>query len=85
MEEYFLNFIRSLQSEQKLSLEIKKMIGATWKPGQLFCNLHFTIAIPEGIKVVMNEYQSCTVEQGYFDQWAISIIYKFYNCNCSNN
>ena len=42
-----------------LSLEIQKMIGATWKPGQLFCNLHFTIAIPEGIKAVMTEYQSC--------------------------
>ena len=44
---------------RKLSLEIQKMIGATWKPGQLFCNLHFTLVVPKEIKVVMTEYQSC--------------------------
>ena len=42
---------------RNLSLEIQKMIGATWKPGQLFCNLHFTLAVPDGIKAVMTEHQ----------------------------
>ena len=34
------------------------MIGAGWKPGQLFYNLQFTLAVPERIKAVMTEYQS---------------------------
>ena len=43
---------------KNLSVEIQKMIGSSWQPGQLFCNLHFTLAVPEGIKAVMAEYQS---------------------------
>ena len=35
------------------------MIEAAWKPGQLFCDLHSTLAVPEGIKAVMTEHQSC--------------------------
>ena len=26
-----------------------------------------------------------TLKRCYFDHWPISIIYKFYNCNCSKN
>ena len=44
---------------RNLSLEIQKMIGATCKLGQLFCNLYFTLALLEGIKAVLTEYQSC--------------------------
>ena len=43
---------------KNLSVEIQKMIGSTWQPGQLFYNLHFTLAVPDGIKTVMAEYQS---------------------------
>ena len=43
---------------KNLSVEIQKMIGSTWQPGQLFCNLHFTLAVPDVIKTVMTEYQS---------------------------
>ena len=35
------------------------MVGATWKPTQRFCKLHFILAVLEGIKAVMTEYQSC--------------------------
>ena len=41
-----------------LAEEVKSMIGSTWKPGQAFCNLHFTLAIPTGIKEIIAEYQS---------------------------
>ena len=41
-----------------LAEEVKSMIGSTWKPGQVFCNLHFTLAIPTGIKEIIAEYQS---------------------------
>ena len=34
------------------------MIGSQWKPGQVFCNVHFTLAIPEAIKLVLGHYQS---------------------------
>ena len=41
-----------------LSSEIKKILGSTWEPGQAYCNLHFTLAIPEAIKSVLARYQS---------------------------
>lgn len=43
---------------KKLAAEIKSMIGSEWIPGQAFCNLHFTLAIPEGIKSILVNYQS---------------------------
>ena len=41
-----------------LAAEIKKLLGSTWEPGQAFCNLHFTLAVPEAIKSVLARYQS---------------------------
>ena len=41
-----------------LAAEIQAMIGSEWKPGQVFCNLHFTLAVPEAIKSVLGQYQS---------------------------
>ena len=41
-----------------LAEEVKSMIGSTWKLGQAFCNLHFTLAIPTGIKEIIAQYQS---------------------------
>ena len=43
---------------KKLAAEIQAMIGSEWMPGQAFCNLHFTLAIPEGIKGILVNYQS---------------------------
>ena len=33
-----------------LAVEVKNIVGVEWVPGQAFCNLHYTLAIPEGIK-----------------------------------
>ena len=33
-----------------LAIEVKKLVGVEWVPGQVFCNLHYTLTIPEGIK-----------------------------------
>ena len=33
-----------------LAVEVKKLVGVEWVPGQAFCNLHYTLTIPEGIK-----------------------------------
>ena len=41
-----------------LAEEVKSKIGSVWKPGQAFCNLHFTLAIPTGIKDVIAEHKS---------------------------
>ena len=35
---------------KQLTSEIQGMIGSEWLLGQAFCNLYFTLAIPEGIK-----------------------------------
>ena len=43
-----------------LAVEVKKLVGVEWVPGQAFCNLHYTLAIPEGIKKVLNVYQ-CSI------------------------
>ena len=43
---------------KNLAQEIKQIIGSTWQPGQGFCNLHFTLAIPEAIKIVLVSYQA---------------------------
>ena len=43
---------------KQLSLENQGMIGSQWFPGQTFCNLHFTLAIPEGIKLMLVTYRS---------------------------
>ena len=47
----------------ELALEVKKLVGTDWLPGQAFCNLHFTLAIPEGIKNVLSSYQ-CLIGAG---------------------
>ena len=36
---------------KQLASEIQGMIESEWVFGQAFCNLHFTLAIPEGIKI----------------------------------
>ena len=36
---------------KQLPSEIQGMIESVWLFGQAFCNLHFTLAIPEGIKI----------------------------------
>ena len=41
-----------------LATEIQTLLGSSWQPGQAFCNLHFTLAIPEAIKSVLAIYQS---------------------------
>ena len=41
-----------------LALEIQHVIGSTWKPGQIFCNLHYTLGISQGIKSIMTSYQT---------------------------
>ena len=43
-----------------LAVEVKKLVGVEWVPGQAFCNLHYTLAIPEGIKKVLNANQ-CSI------------------------
>ena len=43
-----------------LAVEVKKLIGVECVPGQAFCNLHYTLAIPEGIKKVLNACQ-CSI------------------------
>ena len=43
---------------RQLATEIQMMIGSKWLPGQAFCNLHFTLAIPEGIKEILVLYQT---------------------------
>ena len=40
-----------------LAIEIRSLIGVEWLPGQVFCNLHYTLAIPEGIKKIFTSYQ----------------------------
>ena len=41
-----------------LAAEISKLIGSSWVPGQLFCVLHYVLAIPESIKAIFASYQS---------------------------
>ena len=41
-----------------LAQTIKEQIGLDWAPGQAYCNLHFTLAVPEAVKTVMKDYQS---------------------------
>ena len=43
-----------------LAVEVKKLVGVEWVPGKAFCNLHNTLAIPEGIKKVLNVDQ-CSI------------------------
>ena len=43
-----------------LAVEVKKLVGVEWVPGQALCNLHYTLAIPEGIKKVLNACQ-CSI------------------------
>ena len=40
-----------------LGLEISKLIGSSWIPGQLLCVLHYVLSIPESIKVTFALYQ----------------------------
>ena len=40
-----------------LAQKVKQLTGTDWLPGQAFCNLHFTLAIPEGIKTIIGKYQ----------------------------
>ena len=47
-----------VQSEKNLACEFQSIIGYTWKPGQVSCNVHFTLAIAEGIKSVVGSYQN---------------------------
>ena len=42
---------------KQLASEIQSMIGSAWLPGQAFCNLHFSLALPEGIKNILTTYQ----------------------------
>ena len=32
-----------------LALQIQGIIGSEWKPGQVFCNLHYTLEIAQGL------------------------------------
>ena len=40
-----------------LAVEVKRLVGVEWVSGQAFCNLHYTLPIPEEIKKVLNAYQ----------------------------
>ena len=51
-----------------LALEVRRLIGVDWLPGQIFCNLHFTLAIPEGIKKVLTTYQCLIGSQKLFPE-----------------
>ena len=42
---------------KSLSMEISKLIGSDWVPGQLFCVLHYVLAIPESLKAIFGQYQ----------------------------
>ena len=42
----------------KLMIEIKKLIGTEWLPGQIFSNLRYALAIPVRIKQILTVYQS---------------------------
>ena len=41
-----------------LACEIQSLLGSSWKPGQAFCNLHFTLVIPDAAKSVLSIYQA---------------------------
>ena len=43
---------------RNLAAEISKLIGSEWIPGQLFCVLHYVLAIPVAIKKKFTAYQS---------------------------
>ena len=43
---------------RNLASQISKVIGSAWIPGQLFCVLHYVLAIPEAIKEVLTRYQT---------------------------
>ena len=43
---------------RSLALEIQQVIGSTWKPRQILCALHFSLALSEGIKFQMIQYQT---------------------------
>ena len=43
---------------RNLAAEVSKLVGSAWIPGQLFCVLHYVLAIPEAIKSVFTRYQS---------------------------
>ena len=44
---------------KELGAEIKGVIGSDWEPGQLFCVLHYVLAVPEAIKKVFIRYPEC--------------------------
>ena len=55
--------IRSILSDlcevnKRLGEEIKGVLGSDWEPGQLFCVLHYVLAVPKAIKKVFSRYQS---------------------------
>ena len=41
-----------------LALQKQCIIDSEWKPGQVFCNLHYTLAIAQGVRSVISSYQS---------------------------
>ena len=43
-----------------LTAEVKKLDGVEWVPGQAFCNLNYTLTIPEAIKKILNASQ-CSI------------------------
>ena len=53
--------------KKNLACEIQSIIGS-WKPGQVSCNVHFTLAIAEGIKSVVGSYQNQIGAEKLFPQ-----------------
>ena len=51
-----------------LAIAIRSLIGVEWLPGQVFCNLHYTLAIPEGIKKIFTSYQCIIGSDKLFPQ-----------------
>ena len=51
---------------KNLAIEIQSIIGSRWKPGQIFCNLHYTLGISQGIRSVMNSYQQTIGVEKHF-------------------
>ena len=80
-------FITDLCKVNKsLAAEIQQLIGSKWKPGQVFCNLHYTLAIVAGIKEIVAEYQSHIGAEKLFPQtvgFEMNLEEKIISCSNS--
>ena len=58
MKKVCVNLLDLSKVNRNLNLDIQQVTGSTWKPGQILCNLHFSLAVSEGIKSQLINYQT---------------------------